>query len=115
MTKNDMIARLNELSISLEREISTEGTSAELELRLNEAEEEWAAMSDDTHFEEQKNAEKSVNGEASSDHVTVRAIKTLHMHIFIDGRRKSELVKLGRGVDIAASELADLKGLVVIV
>lgn len=46
MTKNEIIARITELGVLLQRELNTKGTVAELELVLREAEAEYAALSD---------------------------------------------------------------------
>lgn len=116
MTKTEMIARLGELSALLGRDIDTSGTVAELEIRLLEAEEELASLTDDPDV---------VTGAASTSVVScveiqpgtdddpsgvvlIRTTKTLQLNIFSKGRWKGDIVKPGREVFISADDAGSL-------
>lgn len=87
MTKNEAIARLNELSGLLGRNISTSGTVTELEMLLREAEEEYAAMLDEQRNSSAGGVTKAQKFGAvpTADKrglITFTANKTLHMDAY---------------------------------
>lgn len=103
MTKNDIIKRLTVLGNELERTVSVSGTKEELEMRLRELEDEYAAIHDgenDTPLSTDSNnssiSTETDNRDAVSsetvlietpsvataslpERVTVTALKTLHI------------------------------------
>lgn len=94
MTKDDIIKRLTVLGNKLERTVSVSGTKEELEMRLRELEDEYAAIHDgenDTPLSTDSDNRDAVSSEtvltetpsvataSLPERVTVTALKTLHI------------------------------------
>ncbi|EMF6669783.1 hypothetical protein RGI97_002808 [Serratia marcescens] len=126
-TKDDLIAKLGELSKVLDRELSAEGTIADLQLRIREAEEEIEALEEDgddtdggtvgpsgsgpllqtTTEQRQPMATKS---EGEIEWVTVRVLTTLHINALHETRNQPvKMAYVGDTVRVLASDVDELE------
>ncbi|HEJ7174544.1 TPA: DNA-packaging protein FI [Serratia marcescens] len=122
--KDELITRLGELGKVLGRELSTQGSVTDLQLRVREAEEEIEAVAD--------NGVDGTGGDAGTDRahllpgdllpgdlilpsegeiewVTVRALTTLHINAL--HKTRDQLVRLVYADDIVRVSVSDAKNL----
>ncbi|RJK62000.1 DNA-packaging protein [Serratia marcescens] len=127
--KDELIAKLGELGKVLGRELSTEGTIADLQLRIREAEEEIEALQDDgagtgtegdtggasgsgsllqtTTEQRQPRAPKS---EVDNEWVTVRVLTTLHINALHETRNQPvKMAYAGDTVRVLESDVDELE------
>ncbi|CAI2527375.1 DNA-packaging protein FI [Serratia ficaria] len=125
--KDDLIAQLGELGKVLGRELSTEGTIADLQLRIREAKEEIEALEEDgdgtdgssggapgsgpllqtTTEQHQPRAPKS---EDEIEWVTVRVLTTLHINALHETRNQPvKMAYAGDTVRVLASDVDELE------
>ncbi|HEJ7137385.1 MULTISPECIES: DNA-packaging protein FI [Serratia] len=125
--KDDLIAKLGELGKVLGRELSTEGTIADLQLRIREAEEEIEAQEEDgdgtdggtggasgagpllqaTTEQRQPMAPKS---EGEIEWVTVRVLTTLHINALHETRNQPvKMAYAGDTVRVLESDVDELE------
>lgn len=124
--KDELIAKLGELGKVLDRELSTEGTIADLQLRIREAEEEIEALEEDgdgtdgagggggsgtlpaTPGDElQPMAPKS---EGDIEWVMVRVLTTLHINALHETRNQPvKMAYAGDTVRVLASDVDELE------
>ncbi|AYN26414.1 hypothetical protein D8682_05010 [Buttiauxella sp. 3AFRM03] len=112
MEKKDIIARLKLLSDELGREIETTGSVVDLELRLREAEDEFAAINGDDGV----HSEGGVSSQAaasmihqtdlsSRERIKVKPLTCLHLKVFNPrGNLISKCVPPGEMVEIASGD-----------
>lgn len=126
-TKDELIAKLGELGKVLGRELSAEGTIADLQLRIREAEEEIEALEEDGDGstggtggalgsgllpaapgdELQPSAPKS---EGAIEWVTVRVLTTLHINALHETRNQPvKMAYAGDTVRVLASDVDELE------
>ncbi|MGE6300607.1 DNA-packaging protein FI [Serratia liquefaciens] len=121
--KDELIAKLGELGKVLGRELSTEGTIADLQLRIREAEEEIEALEEDgdgtdgaggsgpllqTTTEQRQPMPPKSEGEI--EWVTVRVLTTLHINALHETRNQPvKMAYAGDTVRVLASDVDDLE------
>lgn len=137
MTKTELIARLEELSKKLDRDLSTEGTNVVLEARIKEAEAELALLDGDSDIDGDSDGSNNTGDNTSgnlsdantagaqskSDEATnvsrrrVKLYRTLdvwHHKKGVDRRnpkkvvRVREIVPEGEEIEVDADEAADI-------
>ncbi|EKF5023978.1 DNA breaking-rejoining protein [Salmonella enterica] len=120
-TKEENVARLQELAVQLGREADISGTAAEISQRVDEWEEEAGGMPDGENTETTADASRDEPGSAKSNlhlsgFVLIRALHTLHIDaLAADSDRVLDTVQAGGSARIPAiyvDELAD-DGLIV--
>jgi hypothetical protein len=111
MTKTELIARLEELGSLLGRQPDTSGTVTELELRLREAEDEYAELNSDsivtaTDPTFADTAKKEVVSQSlSADYVRMTPLCTVHIRGRDPVSKKAvEIAVAGRQVEVPAED-----------
>ncbi|EAB8478530.1 DNA breaking-rejoining protein [Salmonella enterica] len=108
-TKEENVARLQELAVQLGREADISGTAAEISQRVAEWEEEAGGMPDGEHTE--TTADASSNIYLSSEFVLIRALHTLHIDaLAADSDRVLDTVQAGDSARIPAIYVDELVG-----
>lgn len=122
--KDELIAKLGELGKVLGRELSTEGTIADLQLRIREAEEEIEALEEDgdgtdgagggsgtlpaSPGDELK--PKVPKSEVNNNWVAVRVLMTLHINALHETRNQPvKMAYAGDTVRVLASDVDELE------
>ncbi|EJD9018036.1 DNA breaking-rejoining protein [Salmonella enterica subsp. enterica serovar Newport] len=115
-TKEENIARLQELAVQLGREADISGTAAEISQRVAEWEEEACGMPDREHTETTADTSQDEPGSAKSNlHLSefalIRAVRTLHIHaLAADNDRVLDTVQSGDSARIPARYVDELAG-----
>ncbi|ELQ4284944.1 DNA breaking-rejoining protein [Salmonella enterica] len=116
-TKEENVARLQELAVQLGREADISGTAAEISQRVDEWEEEAAGMPDGKNAETTADASQDEPGSAksnihlSSGFVLIRALHTLHIDaLAADSDRVLDTVQAGDSARIPAIYVDELAG-----
>ncbi|AYN30194.1 hypothetical protein D8682_26375 [Buttiauxella sp. 3AFRM03] len=115
MEKKDIIARLNQLSDELGPGIDTSGSVADLELRLREAEDEFAAINGDDGAGSDGDGSRSANlksdvtnghiDSSTGERINVKPLMCLHLKVFnTRGNLVSKCVSPGEWVEIASGD-----------
>ncbi|OAT26720.1 hypothetical protein M976_02881 [Buttiauxella ferragutiae ATCC 51602] len=105
MERKEIIARLNELSGELGREIDITGSSAELALRLREAEEELGAINGDGGCIPEQVVTDKHPDLPMGDRIQVKPSICLHLKVFgSSGYLVSKCVPPGVLVEIASRD-----------
>lgn len=124
--KDDVIARLSELAVTLEREVDTSGSVADLELRLREAEDEVAALAGDADGMDGL-ADMTIEGDVGAAKVgaeevvhsaienagdvliDIRVLKTLTVRVAHGKGTHSKIIPMGTEVTVRTSEFEKFK------
>ncbi|EIZ6339277.1 TPA: DNA breaking-rejoining protein [Salmonella enterica] len=121
-TKEENIARLQELAVQLGREPDISGSAAEISQRVAEWEEEAGGMSDKEDTETLANtptntllAPDETESAKSNPHLSgfalIRAVRTLHIHaLAADSDRILDTVQAGDSARIPAIYVDELAG-----
>lgn len=115
-TKEENVARLQELAVQLGREPDISGSAAEIRQRVAEWEEEVNGMPDGENTEAAADAPQGEPGsEKSRIHlsglVLIRAVRTLHIHaLAVDSDRVLDTVLAGDSARIPAMYVDELAG-----
>ncbi|EBR5103418.1 DNA breaking-rejoining protein [Salmonella enterica] len=115
-TKEENIARLQELAVQLGREADISGTAAEISQRVAEWEEEAGGIPDGENAETMDDASRDEPGAVksslhSSGFVLIRALRTLHIHaLAADNDRVLDTVQSGDSARIPARYVDELAG-----
>lgn len=115
-TKEENIARLQELAVQLGREPDISGSAAEISQRVAEWEEEAGGMTSGEPAETANDAPQDGPGSAKSSlHSTgfalIRAVRTLHIHaLAADSERILDTVQAGDLARIPAIYVDELAG-----
>ncbi|EOF6019052.1 DNA-packaging protein FI [Salmonella enterica] len=120
-TKEENIARLQELAVQLGREADISGSAAEISQRVAEWEEEAGGMTDGEPAETANDVPQDGSGSAKSSlhlsgFVLIRAIRTLHIHaLAADSDRILDTVQAGDSARIQEIYVDELErdGLIV--
>ncbi|ENF9605290.1 DNA breaking-rejoining protein [Salmonella enterica] len=115
-TKEENIARLQELAVQLGRDPDISGSAAEISQRVAEWEEEVGGMPDGENAETTASDPQDEPGAVksslhSSGFVLIRAVRTLHIHaLAADSDRVLETVPAGGAARIPARYVDELAG-----
>lgn len=117
-TKEENVARLQELAVQLSREPDISGSAAEISQRVAEWEEEAAGMSDKEDTETLANTlqvpdekESARSNPHLSGFAHIRAVRTLHIHaLAADSDRILDTVQEGDSARIPAIYVDELMG-----
>ncbi|EAO2429641.1 DNA breaking-rejoining protein [Salmonella enterica] len=115
-TKEENVARLQELAVQLGREADISGTAAEISQRVAEWEEEACGMPDREHAETTADTSQDEPGAAKSNlHLSefslIRAVRTLHIDaLAADSDRVLDTVQAGDSARIPAIYVDELAG-----
>ncbi|EIF0467130.1 DNA breaking-rejoining protein [Salmonella enterica] len=115
-TKEENIARLQELAVQLGRDPDISGSAAEISQRVAEWEEEAGGMPDGENTETTASDPQDESGAVksslhSSGFVLIRAVRTLHIHaLAADSDRVLETVPAGEPARISARYVDELAG-----
>ncbi|EAA8951857.1 TPA: DNA-packaging protein FI [Salmonella enterica] len=115
-TKEENIARLQELAVQLGRDPDISGSAAEISQRVAEWEEEVGGMPDGENAETTASDPQDEPGAVksslhSSGFVLIRAVRTLHIHaLAADSDRVLDTVQAGASVRIPARYVDELAG-----
>ncbi|HCL5307935.1 TPA: DNA breaking-rejoining protein [Salmonella enterica] len=115
-TKEENIARLQELAVQLGRETDISGSAAEIRQRVAEWEEEAGGMSDKEDTETMADISQDEQGSAKSntyfsEFVLIRAVRTLHIDaLAADSDRVLDTVPAGDSARIPAIYVDELAG-----
>ncbi|ATI90363.1 DNA breaking-rejoining protein [Salmonella enterica] len=115
-TKEENIARLQELAVQLGRDPDISGSAAEISQRVAEWEEEVGGMPDGENAETTASDPQDEPGAVksslhSSGFVLIRAVRTLHIHaLAADSDRVLETVPAGEPARIPARYVDELAG-----
>ncbi|EHJ9864216.1 DNA breaking-rejoining protein [Salmonella enterica] len=115
-TKEENIARLQELAVQLGRDPDISGSAAEISQRVAEWEEEVGGMPDGENAETTASDPQDEPGAVksslhSSGFVLIRAVRTLHIHaLAADSDRVLETVPAGGPARIPARYVDELAG-----
>ncbi|EFM2070053.1 DNA-packaging protein [Escherichia coli] len=126
-TKTELLARIDDLSAQLGRELPRSGTIAELESIVAGAESELDILNeqsgdasdadtnestsdetDDNGVEQQSIASTTSQPELSPATRRVKLRNTLDVYHYVNGRRVREIVAAGREIVVDSPEVADL-------
>ncbi|ULF55731.1 DNA-packaging protein FI (plasmid) [Serratia marcescens] len=124
-TKDDLIAELGELGKVLGRELSAEGTNADLQLRIREAKEEIEALQEDGDaggagdgsgsgpkppITDSENQPKPPKTESEFEWVKVRVLTTLHINALHESRNQPvKMAYAGDTVRVLDSDVDELE------